>query len=128
MAASHASEIWRAALGDLLTVAEAAALLRRDPDGVGHDVAQGVLLGLPTVDGTTVLPAWQFVHGRPLPRLRELIEVLAPVCVTPYTVASWFVAPQPLLEGRTPAEWLAEARNPELAVEAARRQASKLAQ
>ena len=45
---------------------------------------------------------------------------------TPYTIASWFVTPEALLDGKTPAAWLRARRDPYRAVEAARRYAERL--
>jgi hypothetical protein len=44
----------------------------------------------------------------------------------PYTTASWFAAPEPLLDGKTPAERLAQAGSPDLALKAASRFVERL--
>jgi hypothetical protein len=60
--------------------------------------------------------------------LADILRTFAPAEVSPYTLASWFVTPQPLLDDTPPAQWLAEGSDPALAIEAARRTAAHLAQ
>jgi hypothetical protein len=79
-------------------------LLRATEDEVVQLVADGGLVALETRAGAQVLPRFQFDNGQPLPRLRDISAILAPVTETAYTIASWLCSRQPLLEENTPAE------------------------
>lgn len=86
------------------------------------------LLALDASNGRKLFPSFQFGRGgRPYPEVAEVIEIFSDVVETPYTIASWFVSPQDLLEGRTPVEWLRSGRDPALLLKAARRAAGVLA-
>lgn len=76
-----------------------------------------------------MFPAFQFdlEQGRAYPAVPPAIGHFKEASVDPYTAASWFCEPQPVLEGLTPAEWLRERRADRLLIEAARRSAAPLA-
>jgi len=128
MAAAEAA--WKKHLGPLLEAKQVQELL-----GVGTRQAvsdlrsRGRLLGLTRQDGRVVYPAFQFgPGGRPFPELPQILELLGEgATLDPWTQASWFVSPQALLEGATPAAWLRRKREPERVVRAARRTAARLA-
>jgi hypothetical protein len=85
------------------------------------------LLALPQEDGRLAFPAFQFgPGGRRLRGLEDILEAFHGATETPYTVASWFVTPEPLLDGKTPAEWLRRGRPVAPALEAAQRYAARL--
>lgn len=86
------------------------------------------LLVLSRTDGRKIYPAFQFGQdGHPYPEIEKVLEIFEGTVESPYTVASWFVSPQDLLEDETPATWMRSRRQPELLLEAARRVAAKLA-
>ncbi len=124
-----AEAVWTRHLGPLLDAKQVQALLGVETRQAVSDLrARRRLLGLPKESGRVAYPAFQFGgSGRPfeaLPRILEVFEELARV--DPWTIASWFVTPQALLAGMTPAAWLAKGEDPDLAVRAARRSAARL--
>jgi hypothetical protein len=89
---------------------------------------EGRLLILDSFDGEKLHPAFQFSPaGKPYPEVSRVLEIFSGAVDSPYTIASWFVSPQDLLEANTPAAWLRSGRDPELLFEAARRSAAPLA-
>jgi len=128
MAAAEAA--WTKHLGPLLEAKQVKELL-----GVGTRQAvsdlrsRGRLLGLRRQDGRVVYPAFQFgPGGRPFSALPQVLELMGDrAALDAWTVASWFVSPQTLLDGATPADWLHRKRDPERVVRAARRTAARLA-
>lgn len=105
-------------------------LLRsRSPEAVSSLTRRGQLLALDMSGGRKVYPAFQFSEqGRPFPELPQTLRIFEGAVATPYTIASWMVTPQPLLDDKTPAAWMQEGGDPELLFEAARRAAWRLAQ
>jgi len=72
-------------------------------------------------------PSFQFAStGEPYPALAEVLKCFDGAVASPYTIASWFVTPQPLLRGKTPAQWLRLGRSAEHVKEAALRTAARL--
>jgi hypothetical protein len=124
-----AESAWRQALGPLFDTEEARMVLGVRSRQAVHDLAaRGRLLSLPTRDGRKLYPAVQFGNqGRPFPELPEILRAFEGKAESPYTVASWLVSPQILLEGETPVAWLRSGRDAALVVEAAHRSASALA-
>lgn len=120
--------VWRKHLGPSYSSRQVRELLRiGSRQAVSDLVKRHRLLALPTRDGRLAFPAFQFTaSGRPLPGLPPILSVFADAVESPYTVASWFVTAEPLLEGKTPAEWLREHGSAELAAEAAARYAERL--
>ena len=91
-------------------------------DEVDALVRQGCLLALPTMSGKPAFPALQFTRDRRvLAGIAEVLAVLAPAVFTPFTIASWLMAPQPLLAETTPVDWLTAGKSLDLVLEAARR-------
>jgi hypothetical protein len=122
--------VWRRRLGFMLDSRQVRELLGGTTRQAVSDLAKrGRLLAVPDERRRLRFPAFQFSRpGRPLPGLADILRIFAPAEVSPYTVASWFVTPQALLDDTPPAQWLAEGRDPTLAIEAARRTAARLAQ
>jgi hypothetical protein len=122
---------WREVLGPLWDVEKVRDFLGLKNRGKVRDLsASGQLLELSSPEGDELYPAFQFqfdANGSLYPEIAGVIEIFSGVVVTPYTMASWFVSPQDLLEGETPAAWLRSGRDPELLFEAARRAAAPLA-
>ncbi len=124
-----AEAAWKEHLGPLLEAKQVRELLGvRTRQAVSDLRSRGRLLGLARQDGRIVYPAFQFgPAGRPFQELPEILGLLGERAgLDPWTVASWFVTPQVLLEGVTPAEWLRRKREPERVVRAARRTAARL--
>jgi hypothetical protein len=120
---------WGQVLGPLLDVEQAQTILNVKSRQAVSDLAKrGRLLALGDSGGRKLYPAFQFSStGRPYPEIQKVLEIFSGVVETPYTIASWFVSPQDLLEGETPVAWLRSRRDPEFVFEAAKRSADKLA-
>jgi hypothetical protein len=102
---------WERALGDLLTSAEARALL----GGVSREalrkrVAAGSVLALRDDSGLIRYPNWQFdsATGLPFESIKDLNGIFGDAGLDPWTLAAFVTAPQPELEDRTPAEALGD--------------------
>jgi hypothetical protein len=121
---------WREVLGPLFNVEQTQALLKVGSRQAVSDLAKrGRLLALNGSDGRKLYPAFQFgPTGRPYPEVANVLGIFSGIVETPYTIASWFVSPQDLLEGETPVAWLRSRKgSSEILLEAARRSADKLA-
>ena len=120
---------WREAVGSLLELDQLPQILGEESGHEAQELArQQRLLALSTSDGRQLFPVSQFdAWGRPFPEIKAILGIFSGVVSTPYTIASWMVSPQDLLEGETPADWLRAGRDPAALLEAARRSASKLA-
>jgi len=124
-----AETVWRKHLGPFFDAKQVQELLGVGTRQAVNDLrARRRLLGLPKGGGRVVYPAFQFGDsGRPFDALPEVLDAFeARAQVNPWTIASWFVTPQALLERMTPAEWLAKREDPDLVVRAARRSAARL--
>jgi hypothetical protein len=123
-------EPWIRVLGPLFNREEVRRVLHlRNAREVGALQTQGQLLTLNSFEGQTLYPAFQFnAAGKPYPEIAKVLEIFSGAVETPYTIASWFVSPQDLLDDKTPAAWLQEGGDPTLLFEAARRTAWRLAQ
>jgi hypothetical protein len=122
--------IWRERLGRLLSRDEVEELLGVTSRQAVHDLAKrGRLLALPTQGGRPMFPAFQFdlEQGRIYSAVPPAIGHFKEASVDPYTAASWFCEPQPVLGGLTPADWLRERGADRPLIEAARRSAAPLA-
>ena len=64
------------------------------------------LLRLEMRDGEIGYPVFQFDGRRKLPGIPEVIDILAPVVASPWTIASWLKSPAADLEGRAPVKAL----------------------
>ena len=124
-----ADTMWRHRLGDLLDSKQVAMLLQTTQVEVNRLAEQDRLLGLPTKSGFILFPGFQFSRtGKIEPALPAILEAFAGSVVSPFTIASWFVTPNPLLRRLSPAKWLERGLDPELLVEAARRSSQSLGQ
>lgn len=120
---------WQDALGPLLDLESIRTTLGEESAEEALKLArQQRLLVLPTADGRQLFPSFQFEEcGRPYPEIETILGIFAEAVTTPYTIASWMVSPQDLLDGETPVTWLRKDRDSAPLLEAARRSASKLA-
>lgn len=124
-----AEAAWRNHLGPLLDAKQVQELMGvRTRQAVSDLRTRHRILGLTRQDGRVIYPAFQFgPGGRPFAELPEILRILSEQSADPWTVASWFVTPQALLEDRTPAEWLRRRNEPERLLRAARRSGARLA-
>lgn len=120
--------IWHKHLGPLYSSKQVRELMGRGTrQSVSELVKRRRLLALPQEDGRLAFPAFQFAPGgRRLRGLEHILDAFHGAAETPYTVASWYVTPEPLLKGKTPAEWLRRGRPEAPALEAAQRYAARL--
>lgn len=122
-----AGQVWHRHLGPLLTSGDLQKLGGRSRQAVHDLVSRGRLLALPALGGS-LFPAFQVDRrGRPRPGMGEVLAVFEGAVESPLTVASWFRTPQPLLDDRTPADWLVAGEDTTRLVAAARRAAAHLA-
>jgi hypothetical protein len=124
-----AEAVWGKALGPLYDAEQVKTLLGVGSRQAVSDLAKrGRLLVLEASGGRKLYPAFQFgPGGRPFPEVAQVLIVFSGAAESPYTTASWFVSPQDLLDGETPAAWMRSRRPPERLLEAARRDAAPLA-
>lgn len=122
--------IWGKYLGPLLETEDVQTLLRVNSRQAVSDLAKrGRLLALNASGGRKVYPAFQFARGgRPFPEMADVMKIFSGAVETPYTIASWMVTSEPLLDGKTPAAWMQDGGDPEPLFEAARRMAWRLDQ
>lgn len=123
-----AEAFWGKVLDPLFDVEQVQTLLKVGSRQAVSDLAKRErILALDASGGRKLYPGFQFgPNGRPYPEVAQVIQIFAGVVETPYTIASWFVSPQSLLNGETPAAWMRARREPDLLLEAARRSADKL--
>lgn len=124
-----AGTVWRRHLGPMLTTRQVAELLGVGSRQAVHDrVRRHRILALPTQERDLAYPAFQFTEkGEPHPAIGMLLPVFDEASLSVHTAASWFCTAQAALDGATPAVWMAEGRDTERLVVAARRSASRAA-
>lgn|GEM_PF-797101 len=89
-----------------LTTSEVAALLRRDAANVRRSIQRGDFYATEEFrDRERVLPDWQFVGGKPLPGLRQVLEAFE-VRLHPLDLERWMTAHREELGDRSAIEWL----------------------
>jgi hypothetical protein len=121
-----AGQVWRRHLGPLLTTGDLQKLGGRSRQAVHEQVKRRRLLALPARGGS-LFPAFQVDRrGRPRAGMGEVLAAFEGAVESPFTVASWFETPQPLLDDRTPADWLVAGDDPSRLAQAARRAAAQL--
>jgi hypothetical protein len=122
-----AGQLWQHHLGPLLTAGDLQKMGGRSRQAVHDMVQRKRLLALPTSGRHLLFPAFQLDSaGRPHPAVPKVLALFADLAMSPFTIASWFRTPQPLLGGRSPAEYLAAGDDPSRVEQAARRTAAKL--
>lgn len=121
---------WQQHLGPLLTWQQAADLMQTvgTRQGVNDLARRGRLVALRSRGDQLLYPLFQFKRGRPLPALPDILDAFQAADVDAWTIASWLVSPQELLDGTTPVAWLKDERDPARAVVAAERTAARLEQ
>jgi hypothetical protein len=125
-----AETAWGQVLGLLYDVEQAKAVLSVTSRQAVHDLAKRKrLLVLGASGGRKVYPAFQFDRtGRPYPEIPDILRAFEGAVQTSHTIASWFVTPQDVLNGETPASWMRGRRDPDPLLESAHRAAARLAQ
>ncbi len=124
-----AEAVWGRHLGPLFDAEQVKTVLGVGSRQAVSDLAKrGRILALDAAGQRKLYPAFQFgPDGRPYPELARVLTIFEGIVETQYTVASWLVSPQDLLEGKTPAAWVRSRRDPERLFAAARRAAAALA-
>jgi hypothetical protein len=121
--------VWEDELGPLLTSADVRTLLGDvSRQRVDELLRAHRLIGLRDRAGRRRFPAFQFVDGRPLQPLVDAFRVIAREAADDWTAASWCVAPDEALDGRSPAQWTREGRDPARLARVAEQDAARLAQ
>jgi hypothetical protein len=120
--------LWERHLGPLYTTRQVRELMGiGSRQAISERVKRGRLLSVPGPGAKPLFPAFQFTgSGRPLPGLGAILDAFRDAVASPYTVASWFVTPEPLLADATPVAWLRDAGATDRAVQAAARYAERL--
>lgn len=124
-----ADTVWGRHLGPMLSTKQVIQLLRvTTRQAVNDRVRRHRLLALPGHDRELDYPAFQFrANGEPYPGVPAVLKAFSTAGISPPTIASWFVTPQPDLDGVTPVEWMAAARDDNELAHAAQRSAQRLA-
>jgi hypothetical protein len=126
--AAAADATWSAAVGHLLSRDD--VLEKRDitPEALAELVDSGRVITLTTRDGSTRFPEFQFFEGAPLGSLVTAHRIMVDDGhVSPWSAASWLMAPHPELDDLSPAQWAHDQRGEEQLVTTAKRDAARLA-
>lgn len=110
---------WADAVGDRYDTSELGEVLGVTRQAIAARVESGSLLAL-AGKGTRWYPAWQIdVTIRTVrPVVRQILAAWRAIepDVNPLVIATWARAPQQDLDGRSPVEWLSDAKDDELVV------------
>ncbi len=92
-----------------LSTAQVAALLGRDEANVRRSRLKGDLYSpsAGTPGQSLRFPAWQFVEGRVVPGLRQIIPVM-PAYYHPLSIRRFMTTPNDELDGLSPVQWLSQ--------------------
>jgi hypothetical protein len=124
-----AEQAWENELGPLLSSAQVRELLGDvSRQRVDELLRAHRLIGLRDSAGRRQFPAFQFNDGRPLEPLVSACWTVADAAVSDWTAASWCVAADEALAGRSPVQWARDGGDPELLARIARQDAVRLAQ
>ncbi len=77
--------------------------------------------------GSERFPAFQFINGQPSVPLANAFWTLVDAPVSEWTAASWCIAPDDALAGKSPVRWVREGHDPERLVVVAKHDAARLA-
>ena len=121
--------LWGVAIGERWDVRRTTEFLKISRQALYKKLRSGAILGL-RGNGTTWFPVWQFdpqlgivrsITARLLAVFRE-----ADPDVDPLVIAAWATKDQALLDGRSPAQWLAVGADDEAVLLSARRASAGL--
>lgn len=120
---------WDDAIGPFFDTAGVCALLGVSRQAVHQRVTSHRLLAVDTADGHRLYPAFQFgVDRRPLAGWERVLAQVPDAVIDGWSLASFLgSAPLPEMEGRSVAVWLEGGGDPDRAVLAVRRLASRWA-
>lgn len=122
------ADAWDRRVGETFDTDRVLGLLEVSGAALDTQSQEGSVLALPGL-GTNRYPAWQFhaegARSSVRPVARRILMAFAEVAadVSPFTIAAWATSPQPELDDRTPADWIADDRDEDLVVLAAKRAA-----
>lgn len=122
----RARRAWEKHLGQLLTHKQMLEVTGWTKQNLSQAVRDHRVLRLEAPDGTSGYWSAGLTETephRPIPRLKEILQVWAAADISGWTVASWLSSPQPELDGRTPRQTLVEGASRDVAALA--RQASR---
>lgn len=123
------ADAWVDELGPLLSSAQVRELLGGvSRQRVDELLRQRRIIGLRDTAGRRRFPSFQFHDARPVAALVAAYSIIAGVTASEWSAASWCVAPDVALEGRSPAQWAREGRSPERLLRRARQDAARLGQ
>jgi len=124
-----AGQAWENELGPSLSSAQVRELLGDvSRQRVDELLREHRLIGLRDSSGRRRFPVFQFQDdGRPIEALVAAYWTLADAAISEWTAASWCVAADDALDGRSPLTWARERRDPERLALVAAQDAARLA-
>ena len=124
-----AGQAWENELGPSLSSAQVRELLGDvSRQRVDELLREHRLIGLRDSSGRRRFPVFQFQDdGRPIEALVAAYWTLADAAISDWTAASWCVAADDALDGRSPLAWARERRDPERLARVAAQDAARLA-
>jgi hypothetical protein len=124
-----AAQGWENELGPSLSSAQVRELLGDvSRQRVDELLREQRLIGLRDSSGRRRFPIFQFRDdGRPLDSLVAAYWTVTSGAASDWTAASWCVAPDDALDGRSPVQWAREGRDPERLASIAAQDAARLA-
>lgn len=96
--------VWETELGPVYDTDGVAQILGGEKAPVSRQaVSKRKLLALRTGSGKVVYPAFQFDEdGSVVSGVADVVKTLESTQLSPWTLASWFISPEPDLDGQTP--------------------------
>jgi len=124
-----ADQVWEGELGPLLSTAHVRELLGGISRQRVDELARGHrLISLSDSSRRRWFPVFQFKDGRPVQSLVAAFSMIAEATESGWTAAAWCVAPDPALDGNSPAVWAKSGRDPARLEQVARQDRGRLAQ
>jgi hypothetical protein len=123
-----AGAAWERELGPLLSSAQVRALLGDvSRQRVDELLRARRLIGMSDRSGRRRYPLFQFFDGRASETLVAAYWTVADGGADEWTAASWCVAPDPALDGRSPLQWSQAGEDPQRLLQIARQDAARFA-
>ena len=93
-------------------------------------VSRHTLLGIPSDDGASVFPAFQFTNpddpkSPVLPAVKDVIDTLSAAAASPMTIALWFTGEDDMLDGQAAHDWLRSGGDTRQVIASARNDAER---